>query len=472
MADTEYQPLTGNPDLIATKAAHYQAVAAEIARSVQTLTKIKDEQMKSQAIEKLKSSSGEVADDITKAYDRYDKTAQALARYASELRGAQDDAEKAIAVIGTKQSDADAANRTAATAHQTLQSATDDQQADAQRASNQANHAAHEAQVALGNAQQLWQDALNRKNTAAHTAATAIDDVVNGKDNHGLKDSWWDNWGSKVFDIIQQVCKWAGILSIFLGWVPILGQVLLVLAAVGAVLDLVNSIVQAIAGNGSWWSVAGAALGVALTFVGGAAFARLTKGIKSIAFMNKMREVVAGGHTAENLAKVAKMRKIMGASSEKTLGSMLKESRKIESETSVKQVAKSMFKDAFEPFHPKLSASDIAKLKPKSFNDLVKTAFDKGVITNPAKLLNLDGDYVKGVRLIITKPELLRDPRILVPLMGATGYQANQTVSAVQGYVQTAENDPSNLPWSLSSAGDPTHSIITDAKSIQWKNNG
>ncbi|HEY0249373.1 MAG TPA: hypothetical protein VGC45_14050 [Gryllotalpicola sp.] len=470
MADVEYQRLSGRPEFLAAKAAHYAAVAVEIARSVQTLTKIQGEQMTSQAIDKLKDSSGDVADDITKAYDRYDTTAQALAAYAVELRAAQDDAEKAIIAIEQRQSDAEAAHHSAATAQQDADAAGADQQADAQRAAQQAQDAADDAQRALSAAHGLWTAALERKNSAAHTAAAAIDSVVNGTNNHGLKDSWWDNWGSKLYDIIKQVCTWAGVLSIFLGWVPILGQILLVLAAVGAVIDLIDAVIATIAGNGSIFDLVMAVVGVALTFVGGAAFARLAKGLKDASFLKVVAPALNKGGVAD-FAAVRDVKSIMGE--EASLNSMISAARKVTSQTGWRDVAKDMFTDALKPFHPKLAMSEIAKLKPSSLRDVFAKAFEEGVIPNPIKMLKIDGDYLKALRLLAMNPALAKQAEIAVPLIGTSVYQADQTFNAITGYADAGRQGPGQLALSLGGDGaGATSSIVSDIRSLEWKNNG
>ena len=104
-------------------------------------------------------------------------------------------------------------------------------------------------------AHKAWHDALEDKNTAAGVAISAITEVVSGKKNHGLAHGLWDDFvGSDFFKIVKTVCDWAGVLAIFLSWVPILGQFLIVLAAVGASLAIVQAAVKLSEGNGSWGS--------------------------------------------------------------------------------------------------------------------------------------------------------------------------------------------------------------------------
>lgn len=266
MSDREYERLEGNPGLIESKAAHYERIAHAITRSVAALDRISEVGgMTSQAVDAVKKSAGEVAEDIGKAQDRYETTAAALTVYAGKLRDAQDDAETAISHIGSKQDAADAAQRQAHTAQQNADASTPEEKAANDTAASNAATAAGDALKELHAAQQAWRDARDAKNTAAHTAAEAIKDVVEGKGNHGLKDGFWDNWG----DVIKKICEIAGVLAIFLSWVPILGQILLVLAIVGAVISLVESVIKAMNGDGSWVDVAFAAVGVVLAVFGG-----------------------------------------------------------------------------------------------------------------------------------------------------------------------------------------------------------
>ncbi len=298
MSDHEYQPLQGDPDLLQQKANHYADIAEAIARSVTTLRKIHDvDDMKSQATEKLKDSSDDVAKDIEKAHDRYSVTASALLTYSSHLRTAQQHANSAISRINSLQSSADSAHHALTKAKSDADDATGADATDAKTALTKAQQDAESADQDLSAAQDAWRAALKIKTDAAHTAAQAIIDVVD-HNNHGLEDSWWDDWGSALFSILKTICDIAGILAIFLAWVPILGEVLLILAAIGAVIDLVESIVKAINGEGSWWDVAFAAAGAVLTIFGGKIFEVAAKNLKALT-------VVKSGLTdARDLAKL------------------------------------------------------------------------------------------------------------------------------------------------------------------------
>src|SRR5690606_41834779 len=55
-----------------------------------------------------------------------------------------------------------------------------------------------------------------------------------------------------VLDWVKVGCDIAAVLSIFLAWVPILGQVLLVLAAIGAIIAIVDAAIKFANGEGSF----------------------------------------------------------------------------------------------------------------------------------------------------------------------------------------------------------------------------
>lgn len=273
MSDTEYQPLTGDPDLLQRKAQHYSSIADAITRSVSTLKKINDiDSMKSKATTALENKAEDVANDIEKARDRYAVTAKALLTYSGHLRHAQDAANTAITHINEKQTEAETAQRRATAATQDTETAAEADKSSAQTTADRAGDAATSANSALSSAHGEWHAALAVKNDAAAVAVQSIHDVVDGKHTNGLKDGFWDNWG----DLIKKICEVAGFLSIFLSWVPILGAILVGLAILGALITLTESIV-AFANGGSFTDVVFAAVGVVLAAFGGKFVAYLGK---------------------------------------------------------------------------------------------------------------------------------------------------------------------------------------------------
>jgi len=405
MSDTEYQPLKGDPDVLKAKAEHYANIADAIQRSVTTLHKIHDvDDMKSKATEKLKSSSDDVANDINKAHDRYSKTASALIAYSSVLREAQEDAETAIGHINAKQEAATAANHAAKTAQQAADDAKGADASTAATAATKAQTDATAANTALSDAQGKWHDAVDKKNAAAEIAIKAIVDVVDHH-NNGLKNpSWLHKLASKMLSVLKVVCKWAGVLSIFLSWVPILGEVLLVLAAVGAVIDLVESVVKALQG-GSWLSVLGALAMVVVTFAGGSAFKALAKNLKSVSMMKTLPKML------DDPAMMSSMRSVLKLKQGERMTPLFRDAMKT-TRTSLKTTVKDVFKDA-------------AKGKLPKFEDIIPK------LKSPKELLDINDDLVTSLKLIKLNPELLHDPSVIIKLTGATAYQGYQTDQAI-----------------------------------------
>lgn len=314
MSDREFQPLTGDPGLLEAKAKHYQAIGEAIQRASKELNKIHEvDGYTSQAVDKLKEMSKDTADDISKAKDRYAKTASALLAYASSLREAKDDADKAIALIGSKQADADAAKTAATNAHTDARNAKPDDASTAKKTADDADDAARDANAALQAAHQAWYDAKDKKDAAAKKAIDAIVDVVDHH-NNGLKNpGFWD----KVMDVISTIGDIAGVLAIFFSWVPILGQVLVVIALVAAVIKLVDAVVKFATGEGSFLDIVGAAVGVALSLFGGRIFTFLGKAarIKGLARVPRM---VGGVHTSPNaILKMQMGRRLMRSATTK-----------------------------------------------------------------------------------------------------------------------------------------------------------
>lgn len=294
--------LDGYPDVVKVKADHYQKIANSITRAVNTLNSIADtDSMKGDGIDKIRDKAGDLADDIAKAQLRYAQTASALLTYSSKLRQAQTDAATANSglrsVLG---SDFDFNDTFTLNTEMTS-----------------GDHA-DEVKRYVGN----WNSAKSDRDRAADAAKNDIEDVVTGPHNNGLEDPK-KHWWQKALDIVKKVCDVAGVLSIFLGWVPILGEVLIGLAALGAVIDLVTGIVD-VAKNG--WSLKGAleiASGVLGLIPGGGRLAKA--GLK--AFKHAPAEM-------STLARLGKSGLAMSKASRRMLNGMFKESRALRGELS------------------------------------------------------------------------------------------------------------------------------------------
>lgn len=319
MADSPYLPLEGDPADLAWRARRYQEIGEAITRTVATLHAIGDDHaMTSRAVDALRTSAKDVGDDIDKAKDRYTHTAVALQTYAAALRSAQDAARAAIARIEAAQRNAEDTQAAARRTAHAAAAADAADQADAQRRADDAAWAAGQAELALQAAQREWHDALVEKQTAARTAIAAIVDVVD-KHNNGLADPWWQKVLSEVYQLVKTVCEWAAVLSIFLAFVPGLGELLMALTAIGSVITLIEATVKLVQGDSSWGDFAMAAAGVALTLFGGKLIDMAVKGVRGAAVLRAgdafRKAAVDAGETSSHViggAVVRGQRSIQG----------------------------------------------------------------------------------------------------------------------------------------------------------------
>lgn len=467
MSDVEYQPLKGDPDLVLSKARHYAEIADAIQRSVTTLKKIGDvDQMVSKAIDAFRDSAKDVAGDIDKAHDRYRTTADALVTYSSSLRSAQDAATTAIAHIESKQEAANTAKHAATTAQHAADTAADADKATASTAATKSQDAADAADADLRAAHAEWHTALDAKNSAAETAIAAIVNVVD-KNNHGLKDSFWDDWGSTVFSIFKTICKWAGVLAIFFAWVPILGQILIVLGAIGAIIDLVESIVKVINGDGSWWDVAFAAVGCVLTLFGGKIFAMVAKNLRATA-------IVRTGITDSR-----ELSRLQGVS---------RHSVDFMSSAKANEALSKPLSDAFKSPFIRTDAQKAAltafqsgtKSGPELIKEAAREAFP-GLNLSISKGFGINKDLVGLYNLAKADPSLLTNG-MKFTAGAATLYQVHNTVKVVTGAVSGFTSNPigqaidtgsSFVPGDYDKIGGATSSTVGVVKDV-WNvaNNG
>jgi hypothetical protein len=281
--DVQYKVLEGDPGVVKTKGEEYQRIAAAISASVRTLDDIVEQvENKSLAMEATRSLAEDVASDIRKATARYQATGDALVTYAVELQTAQDasrEPARLIAEAETELVEWRAKKRSRQIAYDTAVFLGDeDEIARTKERLQTAKDHVSAAEGTIAAQVELWEDARSKKDTAATAAVTSITTVTEGKGGEALNDSFWDK-ASVVLDVIKVICDIAAVLSIFLSWVPILGQILVVLAAIGAIISIIDAALKAISGEGSWGDFFGAlALGV-LSLFGGKIIGLLAKRI-------------------------------------------------------------------------------------------------------------------------------------------------------------------------------------------------
>ncbi|TPW72259.1 putative T7SS-secreted protein [Schumannella sp. 10F1B-5-1] len=378
MSDREFEPLTGNWSKLDEKGTHYQEIGYAIIRSVAALKKLQDTgDMVSKAVDKVRDTAGDVHDDITKASDRYTHTAAALITYSSKLKAAQELADTAIEALNTAQCALDDAKTDEKNAKDKAETCSDEDQKASDTAVEDAGTAVTTASTRVTNAQDDWRTARTKKNTAAGEAITAIKVVTEGRLVHDLKDSRWDkikHVAGKIVEVVKVICEIAGVLAIFLSWVPVLGAILVGLAILGAVITLVESIVNLWHG-GSWTDVLFAVVGVALACFGGKIATYLGKlaKFKAVTKLNKFQFTSAG-------FKLTKTKTLKG------LGGTFKHGQS--------QGFKTMMKEIRNPFDLKLGEG--AKFSEKFLSGLKSGWGDfKG---NPLGLKLGDGDTLAAFK--------------------------------------------------------------------------
>jgi hypothetical protein len=289
MGDAQWQELEGSSYLVISKGEKYAAIADAIQRSTRALDQIVDEiDTKSLAMDETRKLAETVKESIDKARDRYHETGEALKAYGSALDAAQDKADPAARELRRLRDELSTAQGQASSAGAAVDdlpsNATPEERAEATSAQSRADGRVSDLTSSIGYWEGEWSDGKQQKDDAASTAISRIEEVVTGKNTHGLEDGFWDKAGEvwdSVYKVVKVICDVAGILAIFLSWVPILGQILLVLAAVGAILAVLDAVFKAVRGDGSWWGVLGAAALGALTLFGGRAVTALAKYAKA-----------------------------------------------------------------------------------------------------------------------------------------------------------------------------------------------
>ncbi|MFD5648899.1 hypothetical protein [Streptomyces sp. NPDC127039] len=112
-------------------------------------------------------------------------------------------------------------------------------------------------------------DAKRIRDDAAKRARESMDAVIN---HDSLKDGFWETLVDDIATITSWVATVCGILSLLVGWIPVIGQALAgVLGAIAMIATLINfvaTLVQVAQGNADWMDVGMAALGFLMMGVG------------------------------------------------------------------------------------------------------------------------------------------------------------------------------------------------------------
>ena len=266
-------PIPGDPELVASSATAFHRTSDHLREAASGLRRLDGADLDSDATRALWSNAREVAGLLEQAFDRYEQAAGALAGYAPVLARAKADAEAALQAATSASRDY---SRSSSQANSMLEGANSTidpvQRQEFLSAFHQAKAHAENADANVHAARARIEAAIRDRDAAATRAAAQIHDTVSGRElNDDLMDQLrelYDNIRQftsdllannpilKAFvDLMKSAALWVWehigeialglqIASLLLGWVPVLGQVLAVLAGIAKALALVKSLVD------------------------------------------------------------------------------------------------------------------------------------------------------------------------------------------------------------------------------------
>ena len=309
--DLSADPIPGDPDTVRRGGRDYQETARQIGRAAASLNAIEAGGQVSLAVDAVMERKTETMDDISRAQDRYRITGEALEEYADTLAAAQETADTALARATTARRDKESA-QTSKRVYLNLAADEDDE--DAARRYRQLvddfEDSIDAADATIRQAQADIDQAKTTRDTAAEKAASRIQQITS---SDGLNDTWWDDWGAKLTELLDKISAIAGILALVVAFIPIIGQalaaVLLVVTAVTAIASAVLKTVAAAQGHTSWLNAGLSILMAALACTGlgalrgGLAAAKAAGGLKAFTGMGAKSILTGTGRNALNAIK-------------------------------------------------------------------------------------------------------------------------------------------------------------------------
>lgn len=261
-------PVPGDPVAVRIAGTRYQEVAEAIEAAARSLAEVTElARVCSQAVDAVEERAAEVGSEISHARSRYAGVGEALVAYARELERAQDLSLRALESAQAAQRASDTATTEVTRAVHALSDAIDvadpDGEALARRRLTRARIERDDADVAVTRARAELEEAVRLRDEAARRATEAVRAAT---DADGLDDGWWENWGRRaalwISEHVSKAAMIAGVAALLLGWVPIVGQALALVAGIAGALVLVADIALMVWDDGSWTDVAIGVLGV------------------------------------------------------------------------------------------------------------------------------------------------------------------------------------------------------------------
>ena len=287
-------PVPGDPAGISAEAAHLSRVAEQIAGQVGMLRKIAAGQSaeRGQHVAPLEKAASDTANQLDQVTGRYQRTASALTGWVPELEYAQGLSLKALAQAQ------DAASRQQA--NQAVIRATGAKLTPAEHQADQARqHRLQQASDDLAAAHTMLNSAISHRDQKAAETSRKINDAASqGSDSAWDDFKHWVDQHAKAIESVANIAGWVaticGILSMAVGWIPVVGQIaagiLDTIATLATLVSLGCHLMLACAGDGSWAEV------------GLDAFALITLGMGRV-----FAKAAEGGYTAARAASLAKV---------------------------------------------------------------------------------------------------------------------------------------------------------------------
>ncbi|GAA1929619.1 hypothetical protein GCM10009837_64100 [Streptomyces durmitorensis] len=280
-------PVPGDADRVANLGKKLRKTADELERQIKNIKAVSDvEAWDSKAGKEFREKAQGNVKKLEAAFKRYDTAADAFGSEVTEVGGRFDD--KLHAKPKNYASDL---NRAQEMADLALKEAQD---ADERKSTNQKSLDAlsdkggkgkddkdakddkkklEEARDTAGDeieaARQKIEQAKKVRDDAAKRARDSIEDVIA---DDSLKDGFWESLVDDIKSVTELISTVCGILSLVVGWIPVIGQALAgVLGAIAMIATLITTIctiIQVFQGNADWMDVGLAAVGFLLMGVG------------------------------------------------------------------------------------------------------------------------------------------------------------------------------------------------------------
>ncbi|HKR49974.1 MAG TPA: hypothetical protein VJT72_10410 [Pseudonocardiaceae bacterium] len=276
-------PIPGDPDRMAALGRTLRKTAEELERQIRNLKAVAEvDAWDSEAGKDFREKAKGNLTKLEAAFKRYDTAATAIGsevtevgggyqdklyarprNYASDLNRAQEIADAAL-------KDAQEADERKGAAQKSLATLSEkDKKKDGERGQKDLESARDAAQDEIDAAREKINEARKIRDEAAKRARDSIDAVIN---HDSLKDGFWDTLVAAIADVTAFIATWCGILSLVVGWIPVIGQALAgVLGAIAMIATLINflaTFVQVLQGNAEWMDLGLAALGFVMMGVG------------------------------------------------------------------------------------------------------------------------------------------------------------------------------------------------------------